>query len=246
MDLKAVLRDKIKPELNKLYTSAPGLESNATDWGWFCREHAFHCCFLCRMLSLNTRIKRGDFMARKQYRADHRFDGISSYNSENDHAWCEVAGIVPVDLSVNFEYFSGEFPWIDLVFGAELPREYTVAYTHKEVEFREHLKMTDGLPRLSYLERDTVDIPDDKLLTNPYAFLIRPPRDALGDIYGNDIFNKITMHLYKLATGNSERMTIRCRGMRKTLPVLNSRHPNATDDITKILAISGPGGCLDV
>jgi len=236
MDVEAILRDKIKPELNKLYTSAPDLSSRGGDWGWSCREHAFHCYFLCRMLNLNAIIKRGDFTARKPPRPGDHYCGISSYEGSDDHAWCQVGDVIPVDLSVNFEYFSGAFPWIELVFGPVSRHEYTVTYTPEEEEFRQDTKMRASHARLSYLERHTVSISDDQLLVNPYAFLIRPPRDGIGDVFGNDIFNKITMHVYGLATRKCERMTKNRRGMRDVLPVLQERYPNATLEIRRILA----------
>src|SRR5271157_940189 len=63
MDLEALLRDVIKPELNRIYTEPPSALHGGADMGLFCREHAFHCAVLCILLGFPAAIKRGDFSA---------------------------------------------------------------------------------------------------------------------------------------------------------------------------------------
>lgn len=50
MDLETLLRDTIRPELNGIYTEPPSSRGGG-DMGFFCKEHAFHCMFLCSMLA---------------------------------------------------------------------------------------------------------------------------------------------------------------------------------------------------
>jgi len=60
MNLETLLRDVIKPELNGIYTEPPASRAGGADMGFFCREHAYHSFFLCKMLGHDAAINRGE------------------------------------------------------------------------------------------------------------------------------------------------------------------------------------------
>lgn len=233
MNLATILRETIKPELNRLYTESP----TDGDWGWFCREHAYHCYFLCRMLGFSVVIKQGDFLARKPFVPGDRWEGVSSFGQEGGHAWCQVEHIVPVDISVNFEFFCGEFPWVDLVYGTEQVDKYSVYYTMDEETHKKQDVDESSLPRLMYLERETIALSENDLQECPFSFLRKPRKNGLGELFGNDIFHKLTMHLYDLATHKTVRLT-KARKPKAVLEAVRDRYVNATEEIRTIIELN--------
>jgi hypothetical protein len=178
MDLEALLRDVIKPELNRIYTEPPSLRGGE-DMGLFCKEHAFHCHVLCSMLGFKTAVKRGDLTL--------NLDGhttFTTYKHTSDHFWCQIADTVPVDLSANFEYYEKRAPNIDLVYGAGRRGEYAISYTADSVEYAKLLSDQPRHPWLCYLERQTVDLPMNDLLDDPHLFLTKPPRGGMQELFG--------------------------------------------------------------
>jgi len=230
MDLEALLRDVIKPELNRIYTEPPSALHGGADMGLFCREHAFHCAVLCILLGFPAAIKRGDFSAILD-----EDTGVTSYGDESDHAWCEVGGIVPVDLSANFEYYGTRLPNLDLVYGPGRRGVYEVSYTGDVGEFEKHMRGEAPLPKLLYSERETVQIPIGEMLDDPHCFLIKPPRGGLEELFGKVIFNSINLHLFDLAHGRTRRLTT-YKDSKSTVRTIGNRYPDATSRVKRLLA----------
>jgi len=230
MKIVDLLKDQIKPELNKLYSEAP----SGGEWGWFCREHAFHLYSLSKMLGLSAEIKRGDLFGRSTGKAEECGTIISSFRDYSDHAWCKIGDVVPVDLSANFEYFP-DFPWVDIVFGEGQVGKYTVCYALDDKTHDTQKGDTCAGACLLYVERQTLDPSVEELLGNPYLLLRQPPKDGLDVVFGKDIFNKVTLHLYELAMGRAERLTRSSRGPSHVLPVIRKRYDDATNEIVKVI-----------
>ena len=111
--------------------------------GFFCKEHAFHCMVVCRMLGHDASIKRGDLT----FRLDES-TVYSSFGSDTDHAWCWVNGTVPVDLSANFEYYESVAPNIDLIYGSGLRGRYTITYELDSTAYADTIGIARTSPEL--------------------------------------------------------------------------------------------------
>lgn len=231
MNLESMLRDLIRPELNKIYTEPPSSRGGG-DMGLFCKEHAFHCMILCNMLGHSAVIKRGDLTFRLE-----KSTVYSSYGSDTDHAWCQVNGIVPVDLSANFEYYESDAANIDLVYGCGQRGPYTITYTADIAEYERHLDDRTALPRLYYLETDSVEIATAELLDDPHRFLIKPPRGGMAELFGRDIFNAINLHLFDLANGKTKRLTT-YKDSKSTVKTIGNRYPTATTKVKAVLGLT--------
>ncbi|MBA4020277.1 MAG: hypothetical protein C0483_24210 [Pirellula sp.] len=221
--MKAIFRTQIKPELNKLYTEPPTLTDDG-DWGWFCREHALHTYFLAKLFGFHATIRRGDLIGKLPSGG-----GINSAGCSSDHVWCQIEDVVPVDLSATFEYFIG-FPSIALVFGAREGRTDVVDYVAEH--FDGYAVNRVQRPVLAYREKQMVALTDQQLLDDPYSFL-NP--GGWGKQFGLDIFNKITLHLFEVACGRSQRMLVGRRGTEADLRTIRARYPDATGMIKTAL-----------
>lgn len=232
-EISVILREKIKPELNKLYTERPdaGDERGQGDFGWFCREHALHCYFLFLMLGQPVTIRRGGITA---WRSDGSKKYVSTVGSDSDHVWCEVAGIMPIDLSVNFEYYCGSFPWVDIVFGSGRFREFDVSYGTDRTAHEAALATPPERPLIDYCEHSAVTSSPDRLLQDPYSFLCRPPDGGLVAHFGDDIFAAISLHLFLLATGEAHRFTRDCRG-RPGFELVAKAYPGARERVAALV-----------
>lgn len=124
MDIEHLLRDRINPELNGIYTEPPSALQGGGDMGLFCREHAFHCLALCGMLGLRATIERGDFTAILD-----EGTGVTSFGDRSDHVWCQIEDVCPVDLSADFDFYGTGLPSLDLVYGSGRRGPYLISYT---------------------------------------------------------------------------------------------------------------------
>lgn len=235
MELESLLRDLIKPELNKIYTERPSRRGGG-DMGLFCKEHAFHCMVLCQMLGHNAMIKRGDLTFQVSEPTTH-----TSFGMDTDHAWCEVDDIVPVDLSITFEYYQTTLPNIDLVYGSGQRGPYSISYTTDAAAYERcvdrRVSEDFTFPYIDYLESETIAIAVSELLDDPHRFLIEPPRNGLAALFGKQIFNAINLHLYEMANGRSKRLTT-YRDAMSTMRTIGRRFPDATNKVKSILRIS--------
>jgi hypothetical protein len=225
MNLETALERVIKPELNAIYVEPPFMADGGWDCGWFCREHALHTYILANMLHRRASIKMGDFVLHSE-----RGTGITSINSGADHAWCEINGVMPIDLSMTFSYFKGAFPYLPIVYGAKLSGKFDVRYFLRE----EDLVNDSGAGSfaISYIERQTIQPAVEELLESPYQFLYQP---ALGskkwtEIHGDEIFSKTTVHLFRLAKGQLKPLC-RSRSVKQIMKFIKTHYSNATNEV---------------
>lgn len=196
--LNKILNPIVKAEMNMLYTGPPFMTPTGGDFGLFCREHAYHTYFLCHMSGYPVEIKIGHYLI-----IPPDGQGTSSFNSGADHAWCASGNLRPIDLSMTFHLEEG-FPDIDHpVLGTGQNGPYTISYMFDEFFFRKYHDDPPNMCCICYLERETFPANDEVLLKNPFTFLLPPiiKGKSWTDVYGPDIFAKITLHLYKVALG---------------------------------------------
>ena len=200
MGISRILNSDVKNEMNTLYTEPMFLcPDGGLDFGLFCREHAYHTHLLIRLAGISSAIKIGHFFIRTS-------DGITncSLGSGADHAWCASRKIFPIDLSMTFhlapDYPELAMPLIDQ--GQNGP--YTVRYFTDGETFLKNTKQNTGPSCIYYYEQNTFSVSEEKLLRDPFCFLLPPavPGCSWADIYGKDIFAKITFHLHKIALGH--------------------------------------------
>ena len=146
-DIENLLSTIIKPELNRIYTEAPS-QRGGGDMGLFCKEHAFHCWALGRLLGFQTTLKRGELT----FKLD-RETKYTSFKSGLGHAWCQCADIFPVDLSANFEFYPRDCANIDIVFGAGQRGNFRISYMYDPEEYEKAIETIVTHPFIAYLER---------------------------------------------------------------------------------------------
>jgi hypothetical protein len=232
MNLEAVFRSMIKPELNAIYTEPPFMMENGWDCGWFCREHALHTYILAVLFRQRASIKTGDFVIHSQ-----NGTGITSVNSGAGHAWCEIDETTPVDLSITFSHFRREFPYLPIVYGAKSSGAFDVRYFLSEEDFSSDPGA--GSFAISYIERQSISPDVSELLAFPYHFLLPPPAGLRKwtDIHGPEIFNQTTAHLLRLA---KKQLKPLCgsHSAKQIIKFIKSRYPNAMRDIlSEFLAV---------
>jgi len=196
MNVETMLRDKVKPELNYLFTEVPAWRDGGYDFGWYCREHAYVSYFVCRLLSLRARIHCGDVSLAGP-------EGemlLSTFGEDSDHAWISLEDTCPVDLSVVLRHFGWTVPELAIVFGVGRRGEYIVSYS-SEMESVVKEPLRTRLYHLQYVEHSVLDVPPVELLDNPYVFLHKPPGGGLTQELGDDIYEKIIYHVYRVAIG---------------------------------------------
>ena len=115
MDFIKGLIEKVKPELNHIYTEKPSLTAEGGDFGWFCREHALHLYGVATLLGKNAEICVGDVLLRRPQGAPFHSIGVPS-----GHAWCCLDGLDPVDVSLTVKDIYPDLPDIKLIYGARL------------------------------------------------------------------------------------------------------------------------------
>lgn len=225
MQLQNILERRIKAELNAIYTEPPGVTSGGHDCGWFCREHALHTYVLALMLGRHAAIKIGDFKIDSA-----EGEGLTTIDSGADHAWCEIDGVVPIDLSMTFVHFHGQFPKLPLLYGTGTIGAFTSRYFTAEADFLHD--DAAGTFAISLLERQSISPPLSDILQQPYSFLHLPLNDAprWTEIYGSDIFSKTSLHLYKLALGHLEPL-FHSRPAKGILKFIKTHYSNATNQI---------------
>lgn len=145
-DLPRELRTAVKPDLNLIYTEPPFELPSGKDFGWFCREHALHTYIFGCLLDLEPAIICGDISFKA---ADKPF---STLPTDADHAWCRLAGIMPVDLSAEFRHYLG-FPKIPIVQGTDQSAPYRVVYLPADRAEESLSILEERDPVLVYVER---------------------------------------------------------------------------------------------
>lgn len=198
-DIKRILNSTVKSELNMLYTEPPFMTPAGLDFGLFCREHAYHTYFLCRLSGYPVEIKIGHyFVLAPEGQANITLD------SGADHAWCATRNLTPLDLSMTF-HLTRDFPNLaQPVLGTGQNGPYIVRYMVDEILFRKYIEERPDNCCICYFEKSTFPANEEVLLKNPFSFLLPPAVSgrSWADVYGSDIFAKITLHLYKVALGH--------------------------------------------
>ncbi|HBG92653.1 MAG: hypothetical protein A3J81_02155 [Nitrospirae bacterium RIFOXYB2_FULL_43_5] len=203
MSFSELLKVKVKPELNHIYTEKPRYVHGGNDVGWFCREHAIHLFALARLAKLASSICLGDFIIRTAEVAP-----ISSISDDSDHAWCAIDGITPVDLSITLKYLSPTSPDVPMVYGSNssLSSPYTILH-FQNIDDKVIIDACSKLQRvIAYRQREVLDFDPVELLNHPFEFLFPPPPGypTLTETFGDDFFFRITYHCYKLLFENSK------------------------------------------
>lgn len=199
------LRTAIKPDLNLIYTEKPFFVASGADFGWFCREHAFHTYILGSLLNLEPAIVHGEISFRV---GANRHTTLST---DADHAWCRLAGVVPVDLSVEFRYYL-DYPAVPIVQGTNESSPYTVVYLPADRAEESRSLLDERELMIIYVEREVLTPDPLRLIDDPYSFLLPPPPKLpkFTDIHGADVFDRVTMHCYKLVKGNAKSVALYC------------------------------------
>ena len=123
MNLESIFRDKLKPELNFLYTERPSDRPDGTDFGWFCKEHAYHGLLVAKAMGCKAEIRRGHvFVLREQGKVLSPHSGKNAIN-----VWLSINETRPVDLSLTLKYLAPDLPRIDIVYGQGPRGAFTLA-----------------------------------------------------------------------------------------------------------------------
>lgn len=229
-----ILARKVKPELNHIYTERPALKNGGRDCGWYCREHALHLYGLALLLGKKANICLGDFIL-------HR-PGEDSYYSVGDrsgHAWCRIGDCTPVDLSMTVKYIYPDLPDVKLIYGSR--PEFATGFSiesHVAAPDEEFMETAnDDKLVMAYNERSNVSYSLTDVLSNPFQFLLQPPRGSLSlqAQFGADVFFAITYHCYKLVTEDIKPL---CRYLDpgKTITRIMKYNPNAKTTVETILS----------
>jgi len=230
--ISSFLSSDVKNELNMLYTE-PMFETpdGLADLGLFCREHAYHTYFLCLLFDIPATIKLGHY-----YIKTSTDIATCSLGSGGDHAWCSTADVYPIDLSMTFHLLP-DFPnTTKPVIGLEKNGEYTIRYFKEMNSFLQCIRENYDPCCIYYLEQETINETKDKLLNEPFCFLLPPlmPGGSWADIYGKDIFSKITFHLYKIALGHIKPL-YKYKNTKESVKHIRSKYSAVIQKITEIL-----------
>lgn len=209
--MKLNIIKRAKEEINWLYHEPPfQTTTGKTDSGWFCREHAFHTYFLCASLGQRVAIALGNFCIISPTAAVN-----ISIDKPDTHAWCITDSICPLDLSISFVHMPdfGRLP--EPIIGVGKNGDYRIRYFTDPNVFAESVKVEKNLGTCSYLQHSLFPVNPEDLLRDPFSFLL-PGRRAgsmtWGDIYGLDIYAKITLHIIKVARGQARPIALEAKG----------------------------------
>ena len=203
MNLTELLAQKVKPELNHIYTEPPGRRMGGLDCGWYCREHALHLYCLATMLGQSAKICLGDFILRRP-----GGDTFFSVGDRSDHAWCRIDDCTPVDLSMTVKYIYPDIRDVRLICGnrPEFAGDFNVDYRIglPDAQFMEIAGGNQLV--MAYNEKSIQNWSVTDLLSEPFQFLHRPPPGSRSfqELFGADVFFAVTYHCYRLVTEDIE------------------------------------------
>lgn len=226
-----ILGEHVKREMNMLYTEPMFMTPTGLDFGIFCREHAYHTYFLLRMAGVPAEIKLGHYFVQTPFG-----EAIVTIDTGADHAWCCSGEICQIDLSMTFHLTPG-FPQLKKpVIGIGSNGLYIVRYFREEDLFRRSMREPKDDCCLYYYEQTTFSVSDEKLLTEPFCFLLPPgyAGRSWADIYGKDIFAKIILHLHKLTLGHIKPL-YKNFDSKKAVEYIKSAYSAALPRIRKLL-----------
>lgn len=199
MSVLKTLRERIAPELNHLYTTPPGERPGGVDFGWHSREHALHTFFIARLFGAEAEIARGDFAVISRF-----LPPLTSMGTGQDHAWCVINGVAPVDLSLTFLHY-GNVPQLHApIVGEGRNGDWHVEYAEDESALDENVQQRNDI---LYIEKSLQPETPAQLLENPSLLLPAPGADdttSWSARFGASIYAKITLHLFRCATGEAK------------------------------------------
>ena len=228
------LAERVKPELNHIYTERPFEVQSGLDLGWFCREHALHLYGLAKLLGAETEICVGDFIVRKA-----GGNIFSSVRDQSDHAWCRVDGVDPVDVSLTLKHIFPNLQDVRLIYGdnAELASPALVRYFEDIADdvFLDSGRDIDLFIGYNEKNRHSFDLID--LLENPFQFLFGPPPGIrnFADLHGDDVFFAITFHCYRLMTEEINPLFRHYNSLESVRRIMRY-NPDAKERITHLLS----------
>ncbi len=233
MKFRDILKTKIKPELNNIYTEKPCIMPTGIDFGWFCREHALHLFVLGKLLGYEVNICTGDFLVNVP---GEKF--ITSIGDNADHAWCCINNKSPIDISLCLRHIYPMLPDISVVFGTSNIDDSTFKILNFiNEDDNKILDLSSSNSNLVvYNEKNRLEFNAIELLKNPYMFLLPPPIGSpkFTEIYCEDIFYKITYHCYKIATENIKPL-FSYRDSKSSIKRISKFNPRAKKEIINIL-----------
>lgn len=227
MSVLKTLRERVAPELNHLYTTPPGERPGGIEFGWHGREHALHAFFVARLFGAEAEIARGDFAVISQF-----VPPLTSMGSDQEHAWCIVNGVAPVDLSLTFLHY-GNVPQLHApIVGEGRNGDWQIEYAEDESALDESVQQRNDI---LYIEKSLLPETAAQLLENPHLLLPTPAADdttGLPARFGPSIYAKISLHCFRCATGEAK--SIRQRLARE--PALAWIAENYPDPAAALLA----------
>lgn len=204
MSVLKTLRERVAPQLNHLYTAAPSEVAGVFDFGWHSREHALHSFFVARLFGAETDIARGDIAVISRY-----VPPLTTMGTSDEHAWCRVNGVAPVDLSLTFVHY-GNAPQLRApVVGEGRNGDWQIEYAEDESALDESVQQRNDV---LYIEKTIATDTEAQLLENPYLVLRAPKPDDTTSwhaIYGPSIYAQITLHCFACAAGRAKSLRSR-------------------------------------
>jgi hypothetical protein len=238
MNIQKRIAGLVKLELNHLYTVPPFKGDGYLDCGWYCREHALHCFVLCHMFGIGCELICGDFTVAPGL----PLAAVTSPDAKADHVWCQTDDSCPFDLSMTFHLFGGGES-ANAAIGPQLAGgitapgqngDFSVIYTKDESFFRSLSETPPVVPWIGFLERQRLGIPIFDLLQDPFLLLHRPPRGGWAELHGASIFNKISLHLYKLAKGHVAPLRA-THSPQEAVQTIRARYSASTQKVERII-----------
>lgn len=231
MKFCAVLVGPVRLELNHIYTEKPFPTPSGDDMGWFCREHALQVGALAEMFGHKAELCCGDIGL--------RIPGditICTLGSGADHAWCRIDGEAPFDASVTLKYLAVTRQDVQIVCPnhPEHLSGFKLTYERGAPDDAFAQVLAPTIPMIAYNEKLTVPRRPTELLANPFAFLHPPPSGlpSFTDLYGEDVFFAITVHLYRVSRGEVKPMFRYC-SPQDTIRAIVKRNPKARMVVTE-------------
>lgn len=199
----AFIAGNVRDELSHLLSGPPTTGPGGNDAGWFCREHALIVAAISRMLGENPELCLGMLALRVPdvFLLDMR-------ETDEDHSWCRVEGIAPIDASANTAHFGEDVPSLGFVC-PDIPGSlgvYSLAYL-VQASREDMAKETQRAgPTIVYSEvrvhRDDVR----RLLDRPFSFLLPPPPGTPNFLqaHGPHVLFRVAAHLYRFGRGEAQ------------------------------------------
>ena len=89
---------------------------------------------------------------------------------------------------------------------------------------------------IHYAPMEDVTVGVNDLLDDPYCFLTKPKRNALTELFGKDIFNRVTMHLVRVANDEIQPLHGFIRDVPRAFAKIKDRNANGTVQLRSLLA----------